>query len=304
MTAPAKYIDPKSIQRISRLDVRSRMVVEGFLTGQHKSPYNGFAIEFAAHREYVPGDEIKHIDWRVWSKTDRLYIKQYEEETNLKCHILLDCSKSMRYGEKTEFPWSKFDFAATAVASLAFLLQQQQDAVGLTTFNTKIERQLPPSSHPSQLKRLLHELEQVQPDEQTDVGGLFLQLASQIRQRGIVVLVSDLFVDLKTLTEALKQFRLRRHEVIVMHVLHEDELTFPFEDITQFRGLEVDRQLQTNPRALRKSYLEIFGRYLQDVKKACASQSIDYVQLSTAEPLDAALAAYLTLRQKTRKRPR
>ena len=302
MTVPAKYIDPKSIQRISRLDVRSRMVVEGFLTGQHKSPYNGFAIEFASHREYVPGDEIKHIDWRVWSKTDRLYIKQYEEETNLKCHILLDCSKSMRYGEKTEFPWSKFDFAATAVASLAFLLQQQQDAVGLTTFNTKIERQLPPSSHPSQLKRLLHELEQVQPDEQTDVGGLFLQLASQIRQRGIIVLVSDLFVDLATLTEALKQFRLRRHEVIVLHVLHEDELTFPFEDITQFRGLEVDRQVQTNPKALRKSYLEIFGRYLQDVKKACASQSIDYVQLRTDEPLDAALAAYLTLRQKTKKR--
>lgn len=303
MTAiPQKYLDAKAISRISRLDVRSRLVVEGFLTGQHKSPYHGFAIEFAGHREYVPGDEIKHIDWRVWSKTDRLYIKEYEEETNLKCHILLDSSKSMRYGEKSDPPWSKFDYAATAAASLAFLLQQQQDAVGLTTFHSQIDRQLPPSSHPSQLKRLLHELEQVQPDQQTDVGDLFLQLAGQIRQRGIVVLVSDLFLDANTLAEALKQFRLRRHEVIVMHVLHEDELTFPFQDNTLFRGLEMDREIHTNPRALRRSYLEIFERYLENVRKICASQNIDYVRLSTAEPLDAALAAYLTLRQRTKAR--
>ncbi len=300
--APQKYLDAKAISRISRLDVRSRLVVEGFLTGQHQSPYHGFAIEFAGHREYVPGDEIKHIDWRVWSKTDRLYIKEYEEETNLKCHILLDCSKSMRYGEKSDPPWSKFDYAATAAASLAFLLQQQQDAVGLTTFHSQIDRQLPPSSHPSQLKRLLHELEQVQPDQQTDVGDLFLQLAGQIRQRGIVVLVSDLFLDANTLAESLKQFRLRRHEVIVMHVLHEDELTFPFQDNTLFRDLEMDREIHTNPRALRRSYLEIFGRYLENVRKICASQNIDYVRLNTAEPLDAALAAYLTLRQRTKTR--
>lgn len=297
-----KYLDPKAISRISRLDVRSRMVVEGFLTGQHKSPYHGFAIEFAGHREYVPGDEIKHIDWRVWSKTDRLYIKEYEEETNLKCHILLDCSKSMRYGEKSKPAWSKFDYAATAVASLAFLLQQQQDAVGLTTFHTQIDRQLPPSSHPSQLKRLLNELEQVRPDNKTEISALFLQLAGQIQQRGIVVLVSDLFLELNTLTQALQQFRLRRHEVIVLHVLHEDELTFPFEGNTLFRGLEVDQEVQANPRALRRSYLEVFGRYLENVRKLCASQNIDYVRLSTAEPLDAALAAYLTLRARTRKR--
>ncbi len=300
--AQPRFLDAKAISRISRLDVRSRMVVEGFLTGQHKSPYHGFAIEFAGHREYVPGDEIKHIDWRVWSKTDRLYIKEYEEETNLKCHILLDCSKSMRYGEKGEPAWSKFDYAATAAASLAFLLQQQQDAVGLTAFHSAIERQLPPSSHPSQLKRLLHELEQVQPDNKTDVGDLFLQLAGQIRQRGIVVLVSDLFLDLATLTEALKQFRLRRHEVIVLHVLHEDELTFPFDDNTLFRGLELQQEVHTNPRALRRSYLEVFDRYLENVWKICAGQNIDYVRLNTAEPLDAALAAYLTLRARTRKR--
>jgi uncharacterized protein (DUF58 family) len=297
-----KYLDPKSVERISRLDVRARLVVEGFLTGQHKSPYHGFAIEFAGHREYVPGDELKHIDWRVWSKTDRLYIKEYEEETNLKCHLLLDCSKSMRYGEKSSPPWSKFDYAATAAASLAFLLQQQQDAIGLVTFHTQIDRQLPPSSHPSHLKRLLHELEQVTPDNQTDVSGLFLQLAAQVRKRGIVVLISDLFLDRETLKESLKQFRLRRHEVIVFHVLHEDELTFPFEDNALFRGLEVDVELQTNPKALRRSYLEILGKYLSDVQRICTSQGVDYVRMSTADPLDAALAAYLTLRRRTKKR--
>lgn len=300
--AGLKFLDAKSIERISRLDVRARLVVEGFLTGQHRSPYKGFAIEFASHREYVPGDEIKHIDWRVWSKTDRLYVKQYEEETNLKCHLLLDCSRSMRYGSQSSPPWSKFDHAATAAASLAFLLQQQQDAVGLVTFNTQIERQLPPSSHPSHLKRLLSELEQVRVDDQTDLRDPFLALAGQLRQRGIVVLVSDLFVDLETLRESLKQFRLRRHEVIVLHVLHEDELTFPFEENTLFRGMEIDRELQTNPRALRRSYLDIFNRYLANVQKLCASQDIDYVRISTADPLDAALAAYLTLRRRTKKR--
>lgn len=300
--ATPKYLDAKSVERISRLDVRARLVVEGFLTGQHKSPYHGFAIEFAGHREYVPGDELKHIDWRVWSKTDRLYIKEYEEETNLKCHLLLDCSKSMTYGEKSSPPWSKFDYGATAAASLAFLLQQQQDAIGLVTFHTQIDRQLPPSSHPSHLKRLLHELEQVTPDNKTDVSGLFLQLAAQVRKRGIVVLISDLFLDRETLKETLKQFRLRRHEVIVFHVLHEDELTFPFEDNTLFRGMEIDVELQTNPKALRRSYLEILGKYLDDVRRICTSQGVDYVRMSTADPLDAALAAYLTLRRRTRKR--
>lgn len=302
MPPTPKYLDAKSVERVSRLDVRARLVVEGFLTGQHRSPYNGFAIEFAGHREYVPGDELKHIDWRVWSKTDRLYIKEYEEETNLKCHLLLDCSKSMRYGEKSAPAWSKFDHAATAAAALAFLLQQQQDAVGLVAFDTKVERVLPPSAHPSHLKRLLHELEKISPDQKTDVSSLFLQLASQVRQRGIIALISDLFLDLETLRESLKQFRLRRHEVVVMHVLHSDELDFPFEDNTLFRGLEADVELQTDPKGLRRSYLEIFGKYLENVRRICASQNVDYVQLNTAEPLDAALAAYLTLRQRTRKR--
>src|SRR5688572_13284261 len=175
-TAIYNYLDPKTLDRIKRLDVRARLVVEGFITGQHKSPYHGFAVEFATHREYSPGDDLRHIDWKVWSKTDRLYIKEYEEETNLKCTILLDASKSMRYGggpHSGRLPrgeggsWSKFDYAATAAASLAYLLQQQQDAVGLVTFTTRVQKNLPPSSHPNHLKLLLHELEQTEPDEKT-----------------------------------------------------------------------------------------------------------------------------------------
>lgn len=292
-----KYLDPQTLDRIKRLDVRARLVVEGFISGQHRSPYHGYAVEFATHREYTPGDDIRHIDWKVWSKTDRHYIKEYEEETNLRCTILLDCSKSMRYTA----PWSKFDYASTAAASLAYLLQQQQDAVGLVAFNTKVQKHLPASSHPNHLKLLMHELEQLQVDEQTDVSRVFPELAQQIRRRGLVVLFSDLFTDIPTLSEALRQFRLRKHEVIVFQVMHNDELTFPFEDNTLFRGLEMNAQLHTEPRALRKSYLENVEKFLEQVRKTCASAGIDYVLMNTKEPLDAVLGTYLTFRQKVRR---
>lgn len=304
-----KYLDPKTLDRIRRLDVRARLVVEGFLTGQHQSPYHGFAVEFATHREYAPGDDIRHIDWKVWSKTDRLYIKEYEEETNLRCTILLDASKSMGYGGQPSpggaaAAWSKFDYAATAAASLTYLLQQQQDGVGLITFDTKVRRHLPPSAHPTHLKLMLHELEQTRPDSHTDVSRVFPELAAQIRRRGMIVLLSDLFLDLPTLAQSLREFRLRRHEVIVFQVLHEDELTFPFQDNTLFRGMEEEVQLHTEPRALRRAYLESIERFLADVRKTCASAGIDYVLMNTKDPLDAVLSSYLTFRQKTRRKSR
>jgi uncharacterized protein (DUF58 family) len=295
------YLDPAVLDRIKRIDVRARLVVEGFITGQHRSPFNGFAVEFAAHREYAPGDDLRHIDWKVWSKTDRLYIKEYEEETNLKCTILLDRSKSMRYGDQSESRISKFDFAATTAASLAYLMQQQQDAVGLVLFSNKIDKLLKPSSHPSHLKLMLHELEQVAPDSQTDVGSVFLSLAAQIRQRGMIILISDLFADKEQLARSLQQFRLRRHEVIVFHVMHSDELTFPFQDNTLFRGLENDMRLHTEPRALRESYLDAIHRYLADIRRLCAGLGIDHVLLDTGKRLDVALSSYLAFRQKRRK---
>ncbi len=299
-TSPAKYLDPKTLDKIKRMDVRARLVVEGFITGQHRSPFNGFAIEFAAHREYAPGDDLRHIDWKVWSKTDRLYIKEYEEETNLKCHLLVDCSKSMRYGEQTG--WSKFDYAATAAASLAYVMQQQQDSVGLVLFSNKINKSFKASSHPSHLKLLFHELEQTKPDHQTDVADPFLVLASQIRQRGMVVLFSDLFLDPEQLAKSLNQFRLRRHEVIVFHVMHHDELEFPFQENTLFKGMEVAGELHTEPRALRKTYLEAVERYLIRVKKVCSSAGIDHVLLDTSKPLGSVLSSYLNYRAKSRRK--
>ncbi|HEX5105242.1 MAG TPA: VWA domain-containing protein, partial [Pirellulaceae bacterium] len=235
------------------------------------------------------------------------------EETNLKCTILLDASKSMRYGGHPHpgplsrgegGKWSKFDYAATAAASLAYLLQQQQDAVGLVTFTSRVQKNLPPSSHPNHLKLLLHELEQTEPDEKTDVAAVFPELARQIRRRGMIVLLSDLFLPVPTLAESLKQFRLRRHEVIVFHVMDNDELTFPFEDNTLFRGLEEPVQLHTEPRALRRSYLEAVERFLGDVRKTCATAGVDYVLMNTKDPLDAVLGSYLTFRQKIRRTAR
>src|SRR5262245_19632003 len=181
---PHTYLDSKTLDRIKRLDVRARLVVEGFITGQHRSPYNGFAVEFATHREYTPGDDTRHLDWKVWSKTDRLYIKEYEEETNLKCTLIVDASKSMKYGKDR----TKFDYACTCAASLAYMLQQQQDMVGLVTFDTKVRKVLPASSHPNHLKLLVHDLEQTIPDDKTDIANVFPQLAQQTRTRGIVAL--------------------------------------------------------------------------------------------------------------------
>jgi len=295
-----KYLDSKTLDKIKRLDVRARLVVEGFITGQHRSPYNGFAIEFAAHREYAPGDDLRHIDWKVWSKTDRLYIKEYEEEANLKCPLIVDCSKSMRYGETTG--WSKFDYAATAAASLGYMMQQQQDSVGMVLFSDKIEKNLKASSHPSHLKLLLHELEQAEPANTTDVSDPFLALASQIGKRGMIALFSDLFLDPEELGKALSQFRLRRHEVIVFHVMHHDELEFPFEDNTLFQGMEVAAELHTEPRALRKSYLEAVQRYMKRVKSVCAVAGIDHVLLDTSKPLDSVLSSYLNFRTKSRRK--
>jgi len=301
-TPNAKYLDPAALDKIKRLDVRARVVVEGFITGQHRSPHNGFAIEFAAHREYSPGDDLRHIDWKVWSKTDRLYIKEYEEETNLKCHLLVDCSKSMRYGEATG--WSKFDYASTAAASLGYMLQQQQDSVGLVLFSNKIDQMLKASSHPSHFKAMLHELEQTEPSDVTDIAEPFLALGGAIRQRGMVVLFSDLFLSPEVLAKSLDQFRLRSHEVVVFQVMHQDELEFPFQDNTLFRGMETEAQLHTEPRALRKSYLEAVEKHQAQVKKVCAAAGVDHILMDTSRPLGEVLSGYLNFRSRTRKKKR
>lgn len=294
------YLDGRTLDKIKRMDVRARAVVEGFMTGNHRSPYNGFAVEFAAHREYSPGDDLRHIDWRVWSRTDRLYIKQYEEETNLNCHLLVDRSRSMRYGDQKG--WSKFDHAATAAASLAWLMNQQQDAVGLTLFSNQVDRSLRPSTNQSQLKQLFNELEQTRCDAATDLSGALLTVANQFRQRGMVILFSDLLLGLPDLEQALARFRLHRHDMIVFQVLDHDELDFPFQDNTQFEGLESADRLLAEPRALRNSYLEALNRHLDGCRRTCGAAGVDYVLLDSSQNLDVALSAYLGWRARSRRR--
>lgn len=297
---PESLLDPDTIDRLRRLEMRARSTVDGFMTGRHRSPYNGFAVEFATHRSYSPGDDLRHIDWKVWSKTDRLYVKEYEEETNLQCTLLVDCSRSMRYGAAAGD--SKYDHAAAAAASLAYLLARQQDAVGLATFHREVVLHLPPSAHPAHFKQLLHALATTRPDERTDVADVFARLARQVPRRGVVALISDLLMPLDDFARAVAQFRLRRHELIVFQVLHSDELRFPFEDLTLFQGLETDGRLQTEPRALRKSYLEALERHLAGVRKTCAAAGVDHLLLDTSQSLEAALAGYLHFRQRARRR--
>jgi uncharacterized protein (DUF58 family) len=295
--ADNRYLDVATLDRLKRLDVRARLVVEGFISGQHRSPYHGYAVEFATHREYAPGDDLRHIDWKVWSRSDRLYVKEYEEETNFACTIVLDASRSMQYGGK----WRKYDYAATAAASLAYLLQQQQDAVGLAVLTDGLQKNLPPSSHASNLKLLVQELERTEPEGKVDSGRAFGELARQLGRRGVVVVISDLFWPAGVLADALKQFRLRKNEVVVFQVLHADELTFPFRDDTLFRGLEDPVQLHTEPPALRKNYLAAVERFLADVRKTCAGAGVDHVLMSTEQKLDGVLGSYLALRQRVRR---
>jgi len=297
-----KYLDPKVINRISRLDLRARLIVEGFLTGLHRSPYHGYSVEFAQHREYVPGDEIKHLDWKVWARNDRYYVKQYEEDTNLRCTLLLDASRSMRYGAPgggRRRGVSKFDYARTLAASLAYLLNRQQDAVGLVTFDVAVRRHLPARTSAPHLNAIFRALDEAAPDDRTDVAAVFPQLAEEIRRRGMVVLISDLLADPGALETGLKRFRARRHEVVVFQILHHEELTFPFRDNTLFRGLETEAEILTEPPALRKAYLENLQRFLGRIRRLCADNGIDYVLLDTADPLDAGLSGYLAFRRRT-----
>lgn len=294
------YADPKVIGRISRLEFRARQVVEGFISGTHKSPFHGFSVEFASHREYVPGDEVKHVDWKVWARADRLFIKQYEEETNLRCTLLLDCSRSMAYGESEgDRGMGKFGCAATIAACLAWYVHRQQDAVGLVTFDRDVRARLEPSTNPSHLQALMEKLEGCRPDGNTDVAAVFERLAAEIHRRGVLVLISDLFLPVETLREALSRFRHRRHDTVVIQVLHADELDFAFRDSTLFRGLESADQVMVDPAALRKAYLAEIEGFQARVREACAACGADYLRVRTDEPLDAALAAYLHFRQRT-----
>ncbi|HYV39563.1 MAG TPA: DUF58 domain-containing protein, partial [Gemmataceae bacterium] len=267
--------------------------VEGYISGMHKSPYHGFSVEFAQHREYVPGDDIKHIDWKVYGRTGRFYLKQYDEDTNLVCWLLLDISDSMRYGSNQV---TKYDYACMAAASLAYLILQQSDSVGLVTFDNQIRRFMKPSSQPSHLKEMIQVMNEGASQAKTRMAPLFHDMAERISRRSIIFLISDMFDEVPDLLLGLKHLRHKRHEVVLWHVLDNYELTFPFQEATLFNGLEEYPPLLTEPRSLRQGYLEQFGKFVDDLKLGCRSQNIDYVQLRTDTRLDVALSSYLAHR--------
>jgi uncharacterized protein (DUF58 family) len=293
LESKSRYLDPAVLAEITRLDLRARQVVEGFVSGLHKSPRKGYSVEFAEHREYVPGDDIRHIDWKLWGREDRYYVKQYEEETNLGCHLLIDMSESMRFGTT---PLSKFDYAATAAAALGFLLLKQRDAVGLRLFDDSLREAVPTSSNWQSLHNILGVVDATKPRQKTDFSAPLREFADQTSRRSMVVLFSDLFAPLETVEEGLRQLRHKRHEVLLFHVLDRTELTFPFEDNTRFLGLEEMPDLIAEPRALRDGYLEVLREFLDQVRRMCASMRIDYMLLSTGDRLDKALSGYLAAR--------
>ena len=291
-----KYLDPKVLSKITRLDLQARLVVEGFISGMHRSPFHGFSVEFASHREYTPGDDLKHLDWKVHAKTDRYVIKQYEEETNLKATFLVDASESMHYCRDGKDALTKYDYAAAVAASLGFLLLQQQDAVGLAVFDEQLLTHVPPSANPNHIKTIVHALTQIQCRAKTSMEQVCHTMAEKISRRGLICLVSDLFTDIDGLIRGLEHFRHYDHEVMVLHVMDEDELTFPFQGNTMFKGLEQSGQLMVEPRALRQGYLDSLQSFLADVKRKCIAARIDYKLISTADHLDAALLAFLAAR--------
>ena len=296
-----QYLDPVALAKVRGLEFQARLIVEGYLSGMHKSPYHGFSVEFAQHREYVPGDDLKHLDWKVYSRTGKFYLKQYEEETNLSCWLLIDSSESMRYGsgakrEDGRPVISKYDYACMAAASLAYLTLHQQDSVGLVTYDNQVRQFLRPSSQSSHMKQIVNLLNKGPGKERTSLAPIFHDLAERIGRRSILIVFSDLFDDLKEILDGMKHLRHKRHEVIVMHVMDPYELEFPFQDATLFKGLEEYPELLTDPRSLRDGYLEEVNAFLRDLERGCRNQDADYKQLRTDGDLGIVLSSYLGYR--------
>ncbi len=297
---PRRFLHPSTIARISRLDLRARYVVEGFISGMHKSPFFGHSVEFVQHREYTSGDDIRHLDWKVWSKTDRYYIKQFEAETNLRSQLVVDVSESMHYGRGA---MNKYDYACTIGACLAYLLLRQQDAVGMTTFDSDVRQVLPSRSNMVHIDAICKSMDVSRPREKTDIEKILRRISETVQGRGLITIVSDLLVDREPLFRALEMLCHRRHDILIFHVLDEDEVTFPFAGTTRFEGMEEQPHLVCDPRALRDGYLEELELYLTEVRRGCTSRGIDYNLVRTNDNLDAVLSKFLHRRMAMRTAP-
>ena len=294
-----RFLHPEAIKRIARLDLRARHIVEGFLSGRHRSPYFGQSVEFRQHREYVAGDDLRHVDWKVWARQDRLTVKQFEEDTNLRCTLMVDLSSSMQYGSG---PMNKYEIACTVASSLAYLILHQQDAVGCVAFDEKIRSTVPTRTKRTHLNSIIEALNVQQPADKTDMSTLLRQVAETYPRRGMMVLISDLLTDREPLFKGLKLLRQRGHDVLVLHIMDDDELDFPFSGPTRFEGLEAEDALNCNPRALRAGYMEALQEFLDDVRRTSAQSGIDYKLIRCSDPLDAALASFISARMGMQRR--
>ncbi|MGD0462027.1 MAG: DUF58 domain-containing protein [Tepidisphaeraceae bacterium] len=293
-----RYLEPRTLARIESLDLRARLVVEGLMAGMHRSPYQGISVEFSQHRQYVPGDDIRHVDWKVFAKTDKVYLKQYLEETNLHLICVVDASESMGYGSVVEGQrvWSKYDHATAIAASLSYLAIQQQDSVGLAIFDNELRRYFKPSNLPAQWKTITHELLLVPRLKKTGTGRVLDQLAEKLTHRSLVVFLSDFFDDMDSIQKGLRHLRYRKHEVIAFQILDSMEIEFPFEDVTLFKGLEEMGELLTEPQSLRQGYLDELAAYTDRLKKMCRGMHIDFTQVNSGHALDVVLSGFLATR--------
>jgi len=296
MANTEQYLRPDVIRQVARLDLRAKFIVEGFLSGLHASPFHGFSVEFSEHRKYVPGDDLKDMDWNVYAKTDKYYLKKFEAETNLTGYLVMDLSASMAYTYRQEL--TKFDYGICLAAALGYLMIHQQDPVGLVAFDTKIQACLPPRSKRTQLATILSVLANLKPSGKTEVATCLHQLASMMRSKGLVMLFSDLLTDPAPVIQSLHHLRHRGHEVIIFHILDEAEVQFPFEGVIEFEDVEEDRKLTLDAKGMRRDYVTAVEEFREQYRTECAKANIDYVTMDTSVSFDKALMEYLLKRQR------
>lgn len=298
MTKPdyKTYLTPDVVSRLATMELRARLVVEGFITGLHKSPYHGFSVEFAEHRQYMPGDEIRRLDWKIYGRTDRYYIKEFEEETNLKSYIIIDASKSMDF--KSEGSVTKLQYASFLAAALCYLMMSQRDAVGLVVYDEEIRKFIPPHSTKTYLQTILVELQNLQAQNKTGTGRALNRVAEQIRRRGLVIIFSDLLDNQDEVLKALRHFRYKNNEILLFHVLDPRERNFNFGRDAIFRDMESGDELMTQPYQIQRAYQEAMLEFISRYKQECREQRIDYVLLDTSIPFDVALYEYLLKRKR------
>jgi uncharacterized protein (DUF58 family) len=295
MAGKQKYLDPAGLHRVGNMELVAKQVVEGFLTGRHRSPYHGFSVEYLDHRAYTPGDEIRNLDWKIVARSDKYYVKLYEEETNLRAYILLDCSSSMQFssGDQSKLSWGSY-----LAAALTYLLLRQNDAVGLVEFDSGVRKFIPPRAHPTQFRRILDSLDGIEPGGETDVGAVLHEAAERTKRRGLIIVISDLIDNEESIASGLGHFRHNNHEVIVFHTMDPAELEFPYDRLTRFKDMEGAGRVVVNPKSLRARYLSRINQFTDTVKRDCFERRISYELCDTSQPYDRFLAAYLDKRSR------